>query len=164
MVALQVEDAVRFADLAAALDGWSGIKANSAYADANLAFLYRSGGALQVGSVHEILTGEEALPGAPYVLEGTFNGTPVVVINNHYKCCGDGEIDLLDDWDEEARWQEASLLLVDYIAENFAEERVILVGDLNDELTDPAADNVFGVFLDDPDHWRCVDLVIAQDD
>jgi endonuclease/exonuclease/phosphatase family metal-dependent hydrolase len=163
IVALQeIEDTTRFADLLAAMDGWSGVKANSAYYDADLAFVYKTGGSLVVDTPYEILIGEGALPRRPFVLECTYDGVPVVVINNHFKCCGDGEI-YVDEWDEEYRRQQASLLLENYIDANFAGVRVILVGDLNDELTDPTADNVFANFLGDPAHWRFVDLPIAQD-
>lgn len=164
IVALQeIEDTTRFNDLLAAMDGWSGTKATSAYGDANLAFVYKTGGSLVTQPPYEILLAQDALPRRPYVLECTYDGVPVVVINNHYKCCGDGAIDAGDDWDEETRRQQASLLLEVYIESHFAGVRVILVGDLNDELTDPMADNVFANFLNDPAHWRFVDLGIAQD-
>ena len=38
---------------------------------------------------------------------------------------------------------------------------MVLVGDLNDELTDPVADNVFQMFLDLPDSYRFADWDVA---
>lgn len=39
---------------------------------------------------------------------------------------------------------------------------MIVVGDFNDELTDPQDGNVFAPFLDAPLQWRFTDLPIAQ--
>ena len=39
----------------------------------------------------------------PYVLEFIYQGIEYVMINNHFKCCGDGELDLNDTSDEEYR-------------------------------------------------------------
>ena len=164
IIALQeIEESGYFRDLYTGLEGWSGVRATSAYADMNLAYLYKTGGPLDNIVVLEILDDEYALPRAPYVLECTFNGVPVVVINNHYKCCGDNVIDESKYNDEEKRRRDANVILQEYIEENFAGEKVIVLGDLNDELTDAPGANVFANFLDDPDHWRFVDMPIAED-
>ena len=113
-------------------------------------------------SVQEILTSyDREFPRAPYVMEGRFKGTSVVVINNHFKCCGDNYIST-DPWDEEARRRDAGILLDAYVRDNYAGRNVIIVGDLNDSLTDGPASNVFNVFFDDPATWRFVDMAIAQ--
>ena len=54
------------------------------------------------------------------------------LINNHLKCCGDGNIDEDNYWDEEHRRRDANVMLDDYISTHFANVSVILVGDLND--------------------------------
>ena len=38
---------------------------------------------------------------APYVLEFSYNNQNFILINVHYKCCGDGNLDLNDGSDEE---------------------------------------------------------------
>lgn len=163
IVALQeIEDATRFEALVAAADGWSGTRANSAAYGVNLAFLYRSA-TVSVDAVYEILTDEDALPRAPYVLECTFGGKPLTVINNHFKASGDGVIDETDEWDEEWRRLRSSRLLQDWVETNAPDERVVILGDLNDELDDAAANNVFQDFLDDGAGWRFTDLAIALD-
>lgn len=163
IVAMQeIESVVHFRAVDEALADWEGYKANSAYADLDLAFLYRTTGKLAVESIYEILTGEAALPRSPLVLQGAFDGLPLIVVNNHFKCCGDGVIDPLDDYDDESRRLQASLLLQEYILEHWSGLRVIVVGDFNDELTDPEAGNVFSPFLDAPQQWRFVDLPIAE--
>ena len=101
-------------------------------------------------------------PRSPVVFECTFKGKRLIVINNHWKCCGDGVLNLNSNSDEETRRYNASQLLKTYIDTNFADQRVILLGDLNDILTDVPANNVFQNYLDDSTHYRFLDLEIAQ--
>jgi hypothetical protein len=163
ILALQeIENPVFFNELDDRLADWTGVRASSSSYSINLAFLYRTDGDLVVDSLKEILTGfRREFPRAPYVMEGRFKGVGVVVIDNHFKCCGDNYIDE-DPWDEEARRRDAGLLLDDYVRNNYPDRRVFIVGDLNDSLTDIPTSNVFNVFLNDPDTWRFVDLGIAE--
>jgi len=162
IVALQeLSNALQFQDLVAGLEGWTGFKATSdRYI--NLGFLYREGGSIEVEAVYEILTSDDAFSRTPLVLQGSFAGKPFVVINNHYKCCGDGTIDPDDYWDEEYRRQRACVNLDDFMQTNFAGQRVFVVGDFNDQLTDATERNVFQNFLDQPDLYRFVDMSIAE--
>ncbi len=163
ILALQEIDSVLdFRKVDAALPNYEGFRANSAGYDINLAYLYKTGGKLTVSSIYEILTDESSLPRHPLVLQGTFDGQAIVVINNHFKCCGDNLIELNNDWDEETRRYNANLALQGYIQEHFAGDRVIMVGDFNDELTDAPENNVFENFLDDPQEYRFADLPIAE--
>jgi len=163
ILALQeIENPVYFRELDDKVADWTGIRASSSSYSMNLAYLYRTDGDWVVDSVKEILTGfRREFPRAPYVMEGRFKGVGVVVIDNHFKCCGDNYIDE-DPWDEEARRRDAGLLLDDYVRNNYQDRRVIIVGDLNDSLTDNPANNVFNVFLNDSGTWRFVDLGIAE--
>ena len=163
ILALQeIEDPGYFRDLDDRLVDWTGVRAVSASYDINLAFLYRNNGDWVVDSVREILTGlPREFPRSPYVMEGWFKGASVVVIDNHFKCCGDNFLSE-DPWDEETRRRDAGLLLAEYVRTNYQDRKVIIVGDLNDSLTDDPANNVFNVFLDDPGVWRFVDLDIAE--
>jgi endonuclease/exonuclease/phosphatase family metal-dependent hydrolase len=163
ILALQeIQSSSDFRELDDKLAGWTGVLAASAAYDINLAFLYRTSGDWIVDSVGEIYTGlRREFPRPPFVLEGRFKGTPVVIINNHFKCCGDNTIDE-DPWDEEARRRDAGILLDEYVRDHYAGRKVIIVGDLNDSLTDHPANNVFNVFLDAPVDWRFVDMEIAR--
>ena len=58
----------------------------------------------------------------------------------------------------------ATQLLKDYIETHFSESRVIVLGDLNDSLTDRAEDNVFTSMLNDVDHYLFADMSIAEGD
>ena len=97
----------------------------------------------------------------PYVVKVSYMNNEFIIINNHYKCCGDGIIQN-DYWDEEYRRQQASIYLKNYIDSYLSDENVIVLGDLNDELTDLEANNVFWNFLSDPEEYLFVDMDIAQ--
>ena len=164
VIALQeLSSTTEFTALVDGLDGYDGIKANS-HRYINLGFLYKNTGRLSVDTFYEILADlgwPDPLDRNPFVLSGSFDGKPFVVINNHYWCCGNGFVDENDPEDREFLRLRASEALDEYISTNFAGQRVILVGDLNDELTDSAANNVFQPFLDAPEVYRFVDMDIA---
>lgn len=161
MFALQeIEDQTAFNQVVDGLPGYGGFYA--AYEYSGMAYLYKTE-VLTVTNTYKILTGySRELPRAPFVAEITLNGEEYVVINNHYKCCGDGSIDANDDWDEETRRLDASVLLKNYIDTYLSDKKVIMLGDLNDELTDNAEDNVFAPFLDDAENFTFADMHIAQ--
>jgi predicted extracellular nuclease len=164
IIALQeIQDFTYFRQLRQTLESWDGDRATSAGYDINLAFLYRIDGDLEVDSVYEILVEfRREFPRRPLVLEGRYNDVPIVVINNHYKCCGNGTIDEEDERDEETRRRDASLLLDEFIRNNYEDKHVVVVGDFNDSLTDIPERNVFQNFIGAPDDYRFVDMGIAE--
>ena len=127
-----------------------------------LAYVYNTN-TVQVNKKYEIYTSQpywNAFPRSPQVLELTFNNEDYVIIDNHLKCCGDGVLDLNDTSDEENRRLRAINLLKTYIDSIFSNDKVIVVGDWNDILTDPTPNNVFNSFLNDSD-YLFVDFPIA---
>jgi endonuclease/exonuclease/phosphatase family metal-dependent hydrolase len=164
IIALQeIENVASFAQVRESLKSYDGYRATSAGYSLNLAFLYREDADLVVDDVYEILVEyNREFPRRPYVLQGRYKNRPLVVINNHYKCCGSGSIDESDLWDEETRRRDASLLLDEYIRTNFPGISVVVVGDFNDSLVDAPTKNVFQNFLDAPELYNFVDMSIAQ--
>ncbi len=154
IVALQeIESSFRFQEVVAGLDGWSGFRATSSGYNMNLAYLFRDNGRLQVDSIQEIMPEESRIfLRRPLLLLGSFDGKPIAVINSHLKCCSEGV----------EKRRSSCLLLEDYTLANLSDRRVYLVGDFNDELTDPQEENVFANFLGDPNQWLVADLGIAQ--
>lgn len=131
--------------------------------DWGLAYLYRSDLLQLDTAIYEIYTDRSRpFPRPPLVMEARWQGNKIVVINNHLKAGGDGVIDSGDSWDEERRRQEAIELLDIYVKAHFDDERVIILGDLNDELTDPRPQNVFQQMLDDTASYYFSDLPIAR--
>ena len=101
-------------------------------------------------------------PRTPLLIDITWQGKAVTLINNHFKCCGDGSLDAEDSGDEETRRLDASQYLADYMREDLADDSVILLGDLNDLLIDVEIHNVFMPFYDHPDHFRFADQAAAE--
>ena len=131
---------------------------------AGLVFLYKHD-AVQLNNGYELFTQAPEwnnFPRFPMVIEVTYANQDFVIINNHYKCCGNGLLDLDDPWDQETRRYTANLLLKQYIDTNLPNDAVFVVGDLNDILTDPEIHNVFTPFLNDPESYLFADMDIAQ--
>ncbi|MDO9548839.1 MAG: endonuclease/exonuclease/phosphatase family protein [Candidatus Marinimicrobia bacterium] len=163
IIALQeIESNSGFNTLIDSLNNYQGFKANSAYADLDLAYLYNTK-YVTVDSVYEIYTREySAFPRRPLVLHCRWQNIPVIIINNHFKCCGDGVINRNDEDDEEYRRYTASTLLATYIQNHFANDNVIIVGDFNDEITDNQNNNIFQPFIDQSDNFMIADMSIAK--
>lgn len=161
VIALQEIDQYNsFVSMLDELDGWEGVSTNTGYL--NLAYIYNPE-TVQMTSVYPILNSHSReLPRKPLVMEMIYNGNEFVLINNHLKCCGDGYMDTSDAWDEETRRYDACVLMDQYIEDHFADKNVILLGDLNDILTDDESNNVFQVFFDDPENYLFADLAIAE--
>tara|TARA_B100000401_G_scaffold421273_1_gene347379 strand:- start:549 stop:1454 length:906 start_codon:yes stop_codon:yes gene_type:complete len=88
----------------------------------------------------------------PYVLEFDYNKQQFILINVHYKCCGDGNLDEQDSSDEEFRRLQATYYLDSYISDNFPNSNVIIVGDFNDSLDDDEQNNVFNLFFNSSEY------------
>jgi len=131
---------------------------------AGLAYIYKPD-TIVINDIYEIYTTSEywnAFPRSPMVMDLSYEGENIFVINNHYKCCGDGILDHGNDGDEEYRRYMANEYLKLYIDENLPDSKVILLGDLNDMLTDDASNNVFQMILDDTENYLFADLEIEQ--
>ena len=116
-----------------------------------------------VNDEYTIFNGESnPFPRPPYVLDITFANQDYIIINNHFKALGDNYIDEEDPWDEELRRLLASTKLEQYIRENLGNKRVVLLGDLNDQIQEPEETNVFMPFLNRPDEYYFTTMPIAQ--
>ena len=130
---------------------------------AGLAYVYNSN-KVQINNQYEIYATSQywnAFPRSPQILELTFMNEDYIIIDNHLKCCGDGTLDTNDPSDEENRRLTAVTLLKQYIDSLFTNERMIVVGDLNDVLTDSPTNNVFQSIIDDTVNYMFADFPIA---
>ena len=133
---------------------WAGYRASTASYDVNLAYIYNES-QIQMNEIYEIYGNDwSAFPRSPLVMELSFLGHDIVIIDNHLKAGGN--------YDDEARRLDACGKLDNYILENLVDTEVIILGDLNDSLTDPVSSNVFVDFLNKPDEYLFVDMPIAQ--
>ncbi|MDP8202727.1 MAG: endonuclease/exonuclease/phosphatase family protein [Candidatus Tenebribacter burtonii] len=143
---------------------WAGYRATSAYAYINLAYIYKTN-VIDLTNIYEIYSSGDysrEFPRRPLMMEMQWNGTNTYIINNHLKAMGDGYLDLGDEWDEETRRFDACNLLDEYISQNLPDEHVIVLGDMNDELTDSQSNNVFVSFLNEIDEYDFTDMEIAE--
>jgi len=146
--------------LADALDRWDGYYAYNQYAA--LAYVYKTDVIKDVDIYQLFKPDNREFPREPLAMEMNFEGEHFVIINNHFKCCGDGYLDHNDDWDEEKRRFDACQLIDQYILDKHPDDRLIFLGDLNDVLTDNPSNNVFSVFIDNPDDYLFADMDIAE--
>ena len=129
-----------------------------------LAYVYNTN-TIQINSKYEIFTSQpywNAFPRSPQILDCNFMGSNYVIINNHFKCCGDGILNVNNINDEENRRLQAVTYLKQYIDNTFSSKKVILLGDLNDEIIDNTANNVFQDFINDNFNYLFTDMQIAQ--
>jgi len=160
IIAMQeIGSEIDFNKLVNKLDGWTGYRANSAYYNIDLAYLYKLN--ITINKLYEIEELDDYnIPRTPLLLEIYWEGENIYIINNHFKALGDGIIDNVYN-DEEYRRQQASILIKNYIDSNFDDENVIVLGDFNDELTDQNSANVFMSFIEDSENYKFVDMSIA---
>ena len=92
-----------------------------------------------------------SLPRTPLMMELLWGNDKIFIINNHYKCCGNGEIDYSDQSDEEFRRLEGTTMLKSFVDTNLNDKKVIILGDFNDEIQEEN-NNVFQLFLNDENY------------
>jgi len=158
----EVDDVNSFVQLIDGLSSYDGHLESVEYD--GLAYIYKPD-KIQINSIYRIYSTSEywnEFTKAPMIMDLNFMNERFIIINNHFKCCGDGVLNLNISNDEETRRYLASDLLKEYIDTNFPDEKVIVLGDLNDSLTDIPANNVFQGFLDDYDNYLFADSEIAS--
>ncbi|MCF8273306.1 MAG: endonuclease/exonuclease/phosphatase family protein [Flavobacteriaceae bacterium] len=157
----EINNQIAFQQMATNLVGYNGY-IESTYYD-GLAFLYKPD-VVEIKNIYRIYSTStywNVFPRAPMVVNITYHNQDVTIINNHLKCCGDGILNLTNTDDEEYRRYEAINLLKSYIDNNLQNENVILLGDLNDELSDSISNNVFQNIIDDNLNYVFTDYNIA---
>jgi len=161
IIALQeIGSETDFNNLVNELDGWVGYRANSASYNIDLAYLYKT--ELTIISIEEIeLLDNYNFSRTPLQMKIEWNGDNIYIINNHFKCCGNGTIENVYN-DEEYRRKMASQGLQDYVELYHPYDKVIILGDLNDEITDPEAQNVFWNFISNATEYQFVDMSVAE--
>ena len=158
----ELDDTTMFDQMLENLTAYSGYYQSSWFA--GLAYIYKTD-LIEVNDIYEIYTTSpywNAFPRSPMVMDINFMGENYFIINNHFKCCGDGTIDFDDASDEENRRYTAINLIKEYIDNNLPDNNVIVLGDLNDDIAESSSNNVFQEVLNDSANYRFADLEIAQ--
>lgn len=158
----EIDQESQFANMLANLDGWEGYYQESDYLE--VGYIYKTE-SIELDSIYEILTEDvhfRPLPRSPLVMEFSFMGHEMVIINIHLKCCGNGILDLSDEWDEETRRYDACNLIDAYIVDNYSDKNVFIVGDMNDLIQESSTNNVFEAFINDSTNYLITDMDIAN--
>lgn len=158
----EVDDTTMFDQMLDSLPEYTGYYESSWFA--GLAYIYKTG-PVEINDIYEIYTTSSywnAFPRSPMVMDVNFMGVNYFIINNHFKCCGNGIIDFGNTSDEENRRYTAINLIKEYIDTNLSNHKVVVLGDLNDDINESPPNNVFQEVLDDSAHYRFADLEIAQ--
>lgn len=134
-----------------ALPGWSGVVSGGSL---RIGYLYKTA-EVSVSAVTYPLSDASAFPRPPMFITATHtSGLEVTLINLHLKCCDTGNsID---------RRRSASNQLKAYIDANLSNKAVVMLGDYNEDITQPEGNNVFKNFVDDPANYRFADMAIAE--
>ena len=130
---------------------------------AGLAYIYKTD-VVQINDIYEIYTTSpywSAFPRSPMVMDMTFMGENYFIINNHFKCCGDGNLNMNEESDEEKRRYNAVNFLKEYIDTYLYDKNVIVLGDLNDDIAESSQNNVFQNMLNDTQNYFFADYSIA---
>jgi len=153
-IALQeIESSNDFSNLSASLgDNWYNYRSDPNSSWGELAFLVNTNEIYIMVEPYTILNSYEYEFGfrPPLVVECLYNNQLIIFINIHYKCCSGSE----------SRRLAASNLLYNYVNTNHQNDKVIILGDFNDVLTD-IDNNVFSPFLSDPNRYYFADYEIA---
>jgi len=139
----EIDDTAMFDQMLDSLPAYLGYYESSWFA--GLAYVYKTE-TVEINDIYEIYITSEywnAFPRSPMVMDLNFMGENYFIINNHFKCCGDGVLDYDDSSDEENRRYNAMNLLKEYIDDNLPNNKVIVLGDLNDDIAESPPNNVF---------------------
>ena len=156
----EIMDYNAFMDLAAEIPYYSAC-VYSATDSYRLAYMYDTR-SVTVNNQYSILENDSnPFPRPPYILDITWNNNNYILINNHFKAYGDNYIDENNSWDEEMRRRLACQKLENYISTTLQDKKVIVLGDLNDQIAEPDDYNVFLSFLHKPEEYYFADMPIA---
>lgn len=157
----EISDSLKFYELLDQLPEYKGfVKIDY---EIGLAYLYKKS-IIEMDSIFQMFNQYEywnIFPRAPLFMKFRYENENFILINNHLKCCGDGKL-INSKYDEENRRLQAMGKLLTYSNQNFSNQNHIIVGDLNDDITDNIEDNVFIGVINKPNLYRFVDMEIAK--
>lgn len=154
----EISSAYNLEKLANAMPGWDYLFSPVQSWTMSLGFLYKTSEVQLQSEETEALFPDDSysFPRPPLKIKVTHipSGETVYIINNHFKCCG-GE-------DNVARRRSAVEKLKAYIDSELPNEKVVVVGDMNDRIDRTnEEDNVFWSFIEDSADYRFADMSIA---
>jgi|WetSurMetagenome_2_1015567.scaffolds.fasta_scaffold00037_6 endonuclease/exonuclease/phosphatase family metal-dependent hydrolase len=154
----EVASEAGFNQLLDLMPGYAGMFYLINNSDWNLAYIYKvSEISVYQASTRLLYTDSQYFPRPPFEIKVHHAPTDLdlFIINNHLKCCGGTE--------NETSRRTAAELLKEYIDTSRPDDAVIVLGDLNDEITGTSVgENPFLSFINDPSDFRFADMDIAK--
>lgn len=147
----EISNYAQFTALVNALPGWSGVTSGGSL---RTGYLYKTS-EVSVSTVSYPLVDSYAFPRSPMFITATHtSGLKAVLINLHLKCCDSGS--------SIPQRQQASQKLKAYLDTNLPNEAVVMLGDYNEDITQPEGNYVFDNFINDATNYRFADMEIAR--
>lgn len=145
-----------FNQLIELMPGYSGQYYLTDGADWNLAYIFKTSEVTVDANATRLLFEDESVylrPAFEVKIHHNPTNIDAFIINNHFKCCSAGE----------SMRRESSQIMKDYIDTSRPGDNVIVLGDLNDEITGTTSNtNPFLCFIDDVDNYAFADMDIAK--
>lgn len=161
LIAVQeIESTTNFNYLISNLSGYSGVLAPGSGQRAG--YIYKTSEIVSFEPATELFTNDNCAFPRP-ALKTVINhvsGKSITLINVHLKCCDDGPTSSCPGGID--RRQLASTALKNYIDQSLPNNAVVILGDWNDDITQPEGNNVFTNFVNDEDDYLFADMEIAE--
>jgi endonuclease/exonuclease/phosphatase family metal-dependent hydrolase len=150
----EISNATDFATLMLGLPGY-GSRLHTTPSDLRLGYIYKTSEITDFSGLTPLFTDDlSAFPRPALMATATHvSGQQVTLINLHLKCCDDGT--------SIPRRQAASTKLKSYIDTNLANASVVVLGDYNEDITQPEGNQVFTNFVNDATNYKFADMAIA---
>lgn len=152
----EIGSTTNFNTLVAALPGWSGVVSGGSL---KTGYLYKTA-EVSVSAATYPLNDDCAFPRPPMFITATHtSGKVVTLINLHLKCCDDASASCGSSIE---RRKSAAQQIKSYIDTNLSSSSVVVLGDYNEDITEPEGNGVFTNFKNDPDNYEFADMTIAE--
>lgn len=141
------------------LPGYQGVITSSG--TQRLGFIYKPEEIISFEPVTELFTDDAcAFPRAPLKTKiKHVSGREVVLIDVHLKCCEDVSASC---GSAITRRKNAATKIKNYIDQNLSSASVIVLGDYNEDITQPEGNDVLTNFVNDGANYRFADMAIAE--
>lgn len=156
----EIVSATNFNSLVTSLDGYAGVVVGSGGSQ-KLGYIYKTSEITAFETPTELFTDDNCAFPRP-ALKTTVthvSGKQVTFINVHLKCCDDSPTQSCLGGIERRR--QASTKLKTYIDQSLGNQSVVVLGDWNDDITQPEGNQVFSNFVNDANNYKFADMDIA---
>lgn len=156
----EIASVSNFNSFVSGLEGYTGVAASSG--GQRLGYIYKTSEITAFETPTELFADDNcAFPRPALKTKITHvSGKEVHFFNVHLKCCDDSPTSSCLGGIERRR--QASVKLKSYIDQNLSSQSVVVLGDWNDDLTQPEGNQVFTNFVNDATNYKFADMPIAE--